>query len=593
MQTLRRTARPKDRATHGSNGGTLTWAPIFLLTLLASCNIGEGFTELGDNLLAGDAALLDRPGRRLRKGSYSDLTIDGSLDEGGRVLALHHTKDETGLAIVPFLDGDACDVFPAVQFERVSSRVDIDLSAMVAVQTSVNESGRGTIRFVDFECQDVLSSIEDAGLPRAVFPETSPTGLLLLTGSLDLHLIDVKSKELTFIAHDVQSAQASGTNLWTLENGVLVGRDQDLEKFAELGSNVTEYIPQAGGDDVVFVEGGELFGWSRSTSAKEEEGAQGDLRKIAEDVCGVSALAPKVLSYLSPCDARRLELEVQGEAVGLDLTHVKLRTPDGVLLRFPLDVQLGSSDEPSHFMLIQSEDPAALSGDLLVATLPPAPEVDGDGVVELSFDKLESRISFVQDTFLQDWDGTKGTLMEPVEDDGVVTGLRKVKEGIVLLPGRAPFNTPGVLLDFDGTSGTLAQLSRKDGKTSTKEFTSGVPIQFFTTETDTDAIAYVGDLNPETNVGIPYLLTSQGPLATGKASFVNTLRFLDQPRALAYLAPKGDSGAELHAYLIEAGIDMVLAAGVNEYRGLPWPSPGILYSVWEGDNAGLWFSKAR
>jgi hypothetical protein len=586
--------RENDAASGGDPGSfSMLVKPKVALALLGlsvglgACNIGDGFADLGDVLLP-DAALLDRPGRRLRAGSYSDLTVDGSLDDGGRVLALRHDEGDIGLAVVPFLEGDPCDLYPAVGFERVSSRVSLDLGAIVAVQTTADSSGRGTIRFVDFNCEDVLPSVGDATLPRVVFPESSPRGLLVFTGTGTLELIDVEKKSLVPISKNVEVARVAGDTLWTLEGGALIGRDDDLDELVSLGSEVTEFVADVGESDVVFVEGGQLFAW---TEGQKEDGG---LRVIAEDACNVRALSPKVLSFLSPCASARFTMEVAGEAVGRDEPHLLVLGPEGVLSRFTPDARFGFTDEASYFQAIRNADPAALSGELVAAILPPKPELNSEGAIELEFTVVADNVSLVQGQWLQNWDGSVGDLMEATENEGELPELNVIKRGVTLLPGIDPFDRPGLLVDFDGVTGTLTELTRSKGKISSKTLTPSVPLQGITSEADSEYVAYVGKFDPELGVGVPYLLANESPIALGKEAFVGTLRFLDQPRAVAYLGPTdGPSGAALRAYLLESGIDLLVADGVNEYRGLPWPSPGILYSVWEGENAGLWLAKAR
>jgi len=551
--------------------------------------LADGFTSLGDDLLLPDAALLDRPGRQLAQGSFAGLTVDGSLEDGGRVLAMRYEDDEAGFTVVPFLDDESCEIFPAVNFERVSSRINLDLPAIVAVQTTRDETGRGQVRFVDFKCQDVLAPLEDANLPRVPFPDGMARGLLLLADSNTLYFIDAEQKEQKLVAKDVQRARVSGSKLWTIESGVLVGRDEDLVEIARIGSAVEDFAPDVGQDDVAFLEGGELFGWKAGKDeSDEDEGSSDTLRQIAEDACHLEAPSPKILAYYSPCAERKLELEVAASAVGLEGANVKIRGPKDTLLE--TNINFGFDKQPSRIIVLQNSEPDASAGELLWADIPVGPELEDDRVIELEWASLGEDISYVGGSYVQSFDGVQGTLMDFKEADDEAPQLRKLLEGVTQLPGITPFDDPGVLTGFDGTSGTLVRLGEKNGKLTQKVLTERVPLQSITSEGE--SIAYVGNFDGA--FGDVFLLDDDDLEAVAQDAMPGTLRFLDQPRAVAYLGKsKAKSGAALHAYLTDSGIDLLIADGVNEYRGLPWPSPGVLYSVWEGENAGLWLSKAR
>jgi hypothetical protein len=40
-------------------------------------------------------------------------------------------------------------------------------------------------------------------------------------------------------------------------------------------------------------------------------------------------------------------------------------------------------------------------------------------------------------------------------------------------------------------------------------------------------------------------------------------------------------------------LEITLNDQVNEFHSLPWPSPGMLYSVDQGNSAGIWFARAK
>lgn len=551
-----------------------------------------GFRDLGDSILDPNAALLDKPGRRLASGSYSGLLIDGSLEEGGRVLAYHHEKEKVSLSVIPFLEGTACDFSPVIAFERISSKVDIDLDAVVAVQTTGETGGRGTIKFINFDCEERMPPLKDAYLPRVAFPSKSPRGVLSSTGDGDLYLIDPVKREQILISSEVSQISVNGSELWTLEHGALVVRDEEFGVISQFGENVTTYIFGPGGkdgDDVYFLDESGLSGWS------EEKG----VRAITRDACSPFMLSPQVLAYFSPCEERRLMLEMPAQTVGLDAKkgRVTVRGPAHILTQTWPILRFGFEDGPSRILALKGEDAGASSGTLVALDIPKEPSLDEDGFVNISEQELGDGFYLVGNDLFKNYSAGAGDLYVLREDDDhVILDVEFIKGDIAPLPGSGALSDRGVLSEFDRESrvGRLTRLD--DGKSSTdiELLTKKVPYQSFVTESETGDFAYVGEFDVKAAVGKAFLLHKGKPKAVAERSLVGTLRFLEQPRALVYLSPSSKpSGTELHAYLLESGIDLLVQDGVTEYRGLPWPAPGILYSVWEGENAGIWFSKAR
>lgn len=587
--------RGSTRTRHTRRLGFFVWGIATTIALIQAGCLDAGFRDLADSVLDPDAALLDRPGRRIAAGVYSRLTIDGSLSEGGRVLAYRHdTKEPPSLAIIPFLDGDACEYSPAISFERISSKVDIELDAVVAVQTSGEVGGLGTIRFVDFGCQEVLSPLEDAYMPRIAFPSKSPRGVLTTTSQGELFLIDPVEREKIMVSPSVSQIVVNGSELWTVEDGQLVGRNEELELLEKLGDNVSAFLFGPGGkeeDAVFFMDDGGLFGWSKRNG----------VRLVARDVCAPFMLTPQVLAYFSPCEERRLMLEVPAQALGFssDDERVTIQGPSQTLTRSGPVVRFGFEGAASRILVLTADDPEAEEGTLVSLDIPKRPPQDEDGIVITEGTELGEGFSFVGSDLFKRYTQGAGDLYALHEyEDGEILEIVLVASDVALLPGMSTAKQRGVLTDFDRDTGrgTLARLSQEDPDQSTIEpLTSDVPRQSIAVDTTTSDIAFVGEMESEASVGKAFLLrTNRAPKAVAKRSFVDTVRFLEQPRAVVYLSPSSaPTGTELHAYLIDSGLDLLIQDGVTEYRGLPWPAPGILYSVSDGESAGIWFSKAR
>lgn len=575
--------------------GLFVWGAATAIALIQAGCLEAGFRDLADSVLDPDAALLDRPGRRIASGTYSRLTIDGSLSEGGRVLAYRHdTKKSPSLAIIPFLEGESCEYSPAISFERVSSKVDIELDAVVAVQTTGEVGGLGTIRFIDFHCEEVMSPLKDAYMPRIAFPSKSPRGVLATTSEGELYLIDPVEKEKILVSPSVSQVMVNSSELWTVEEGQLVGRNEELELLEKLGDNVSEFMFGPGGkeeDSVFFLDDAGLFGWSKRNG----------VRPIAEDVCAPLMITPQVLAYFSPCEERRLMLEVPAQALGFpaDDERVTIQGPSQTLTHLGPVTRFGFEGASSRILVLTSDDPGADEGTLVSLEIPKLPEQNKKGVVIPEGVELGEGFTFVGNDLFKRFSEGAGDLYAIHEnEDGEIVEIALVAEHVAFLPGMSSGKQRGVLTDFDRETGlgTLARLSQSESDgTDLEVFTSNVPRQSIAADTETSDVAFVGEIDRDPSVGKAFLLRSgRAPKKIAEKSYVDTLRFLEQPRAVVYLSPSSaPTGTELHAYLIDAGLDLKIQDRVTEYRGLPWPAPGILYAVSEGDSAGIWFSKAR
>jgi hypothetical protein len=81
------------------------------------------------------------------------------------------------------------------------------------------------------------------------------------------------------------------------------------------------------------------------------------------------------------------------------------------------------------------------------------------------------------------------------------------------------------------------------------------------------------------------------PLASGVArgAFIFTQQF-DSVLMLAGRGAETQTNT-LRMHLMRSGRDYVLHDGVTEAREVAFPSPGVLYNVVVGDDAGVWFAK--
>lgn len=550
------------------------------LSLFAGCDLQGNVEDLGGSLLDPDAALLDAPGRKLASGHYGNLELDGSLETGGYVLAKHYEDDAQSLSIISFVGDGKCEVSPVSEFQRVSSRVDVALPGLVAYQRTRDDDGLGDVEFVGFDCAPKLETIPGASLPDVPFPRSAPEGMLTLGSDGKLTYIDVVDGRISTAVEGVSSGRAESTYLWTLESSVVKVYDSSFEELASWGENVTDLM---------------ILGAEHEPSAAivDDSGLNfvdvetGEKTLIAADGCAPKSLGSNVIAYLSPCASRTLKLSVPGGLLLSEADRVTVEVASNVIHH---ETALGDwKGKNSELLYLTNDDAAATTGQLHVLRMNEDPELSTDRVLAESAYILGGNIYL-------DWDGGRGRLMTPhyEEESGtmMLDDLTEVATDVAQLPGGSYLSDRGALVNFDGEVGDLCVLTEAESGYPCSLLASKVPVQTQATEEKTDAFAFVGDYDGSS--GTAYLVIGGNARAIGTDAIPGTLRFLEQPRAVAYLVNAGEPGtATLRAWLIDSELDLHVADRVSEYRELPWPSPGLLYSVPEGDNAGIWFAKAR
>lgn len=559
---------------------------------VSGCNLADNLGDLGDSLLNPDAELLEVPGRQLAHGHYSHLELDGSLDSGGWVVAQRHDLDEEAVSIISFAGDGQCELPGAVQFRRISSRVDLSLPGLLAYERR-DADGTPIVDFAGFDCTSRLTPVKNGTLPSATFPRSSPRGLLLLGHDGRLLLVDAVDQrlrdiatEVTFGVSQVQAGKPGSDRLWILrghgDERELVVFDSELEPIQAFpGIHQVTLLANWPGQDAVVTDAEGLHFLSLENNTKE---------LIDPEGCEPLPYGGQRLAYFSPCSERRLRFSVPGKLVGREEEQFTIDVGPNVVAPSKIIVFWQGADS-FLFYLVNPDDPNATVGELRLAErLGADPEDRVDADRSLAFDShLDGQ------HILVDWDGTSGTLVKPnltVRQDDVTVrdfeGLTEVAQGVV----PTLFFPYGVLINYDGAVGDLVRLERSVDEYVQTPLVSGVPLQLPASDVTSGAFAVVGDY--ANGSGTAYLVLGDTPQPVANNVLPNTLAFLEQPRALTYLARDGSTDtAELRAWLIDAELDIRVSERVSEYRGLPWPSAGLLYAVRSGDRAGLWFAKAR
>ena len=553
---------------------------MFLASLmLAGCDLGQGLIDNSNALTSPEPVLLDQPGRQLAEGSYRDLVIDGSVDKGGYVLAIEETREsEPQLLILPYREDKGCNVKNTTSFARVASRVDIELPGLVAVQESVDQNGKGPIRFVGFDCEDKIPAVSSAALPTLLFPIEAPEGVLLLESNQILSLIDPRRLERVEIARNVTSASVARQRLYTIENGRLVIRDATRTVIAELGKNVEEFTTQAAQTlGIAYRDEEGLFVWQDDQTTL-----------ITPNGCGLSANSNQLITSYLDCEKKQPLLLIGGELLSDAAQYLVLTGPPNsghFELWLPLGNKGSTQQDLSLAIMLES------SGSSIEPTSALRP-------LDVEFFSFAKNTRKKQGYYYQNLDSVEGDLLQLRRDEkGMPKNFEVLAERVAQLPGNSPFSPAGVLINFDPDKST-GQLVRLQQKKDDPFFivqtpmAIGVPLQLHQFDLENSRQAFVSDINK----GVGQLVISQEEEMQRVAQSVlpDTLQLMTEPAAVVYLGrSKSDSKLALRAWLINDELELVISPNVEEYRIIPWPSPGLLYSVPTGADAGIWLSKAR
>ena len=576
------------RASKGRSGSKLLGLCLLAAApLTLACNIEGNVGGLADTLLDPEPASIDSPGRKIVSGQYSSLELDASLSVGARLLALRHDREDAELAVIPFEGGDACHVSDVQRFLRLASQVDINLPPIISVLGNLQD-GRGTLRFIDFGCQEVMPALEDVSLPQVLYPRSAPTGFLALSGSGTVHFLDVVERKVSTVAENVRIGRVGSKYLWLVEQGELLARDDKFDVKLRYGTDVQDFalfsgLKEQGVTDVVYLEAGTVY---------LAAGGADEAVALADDACSITDVGHSgVFAFYSPCAARRLNLAYKASLAGLDDADIQVTALSEQTID-PRQIDLFWGDGYGAALFITNADGASDRGDLTLQVF------DAETSEAETATVLESSAHIGTGGVVRvDYTGTSGTVMRAVvevDDDGrpQLASLDPIAEGVAQLPGVTISSSLGVLANYDDSAATgeLVLFSYDLDEPPTR-LAQGVPIQRHARDATRQRSAFVADFDGET--GMAYMVDGKTVTPLGQGVLPGTLAFVEMPNAVAYLSNRDGRKNALTLYLLEPETEAVVNVGVNEFHGLPWPSPGILYSVSEGADPGIWFARAR
>jgi len=403
-------------------------------------------------------------------------------------------------------------------------------------------------------------------------PTGTGTGLLIRTPEQGLALIDPWSESSQLVAHSVRGndpASAFGRYLW-VDDGSIVISDPTLTPIARFGEGVSEIGVSPQDAELAYIEpnpagtGGTLF----------VVNALGDQqpRELANDACGLRYLSigsSRKLSYLSPCADRRLVLRDRADNSTLVIADGVAGAPSAYLIgrdwRLAY-VTTASPDTPTGTLwlrkAVEGDEPQLIAEHARANLSAVTP--DGGGLLTML-----------------DWSNTGGRLVEWRAE-----GLNEVADKVLEIApvGQLANEDLTLLANFNGTTGDLLRLRRD---LTTEVLASGVPARSAAQD------AFLANFDG-----------SQGELRLfhredGSSELLGTgvsrgsFKFAQQFKGVMMLTGRDPetNTSSFEVRLLDSGQSYLLNTGVTEAREVAFPSPGLIYNVVEGDQAGVWFSK--
>jgi hypothetical protein len=537
---------------------------------LAACELGANFGDLGEQLLDPDVQAVDAPGRRWVEGPHFDLNI--IEDQNGKRYAAAR-NEQSELVLIDFEEERFCRAGVVARYtEAVTARARPALVPLLITRDRAEgEPPELLLSFTTFDCQRSAFSVPVSGLPDRVvqgLPSGSGTGLLVKSPAGALLLVDPWQETLTLLANSVRGddpVSAFGNYLW-VDGGVIAISDGDLKPLAFVGTDVVALSASPEDGQLAYIEA--ASGDSGTLYTVDARGSKAPVQ-VATDACNMRYLTldgRRQLSYLAPCSARQLILR--------DVRDESERVIDANVAGFP-SVRNLSGQSVLTYVTTESRD--VPNGTLWL--------INADQSKVAIAENTRVGPSIVSDDggllAVLDWANNGGRLVEWRPD-----ALTEVAQGVIELGplGRLDNDDLTLLGNFDGQTGDLLRL-RAD--LSTEVLASGVPTR------SGNADAFLANFADEQG---DLMLFDRGDgssqtLASGVArgAFIFTQQFSSVLMLAGRDAETRTNTLRMH--LLRSKRDYVLHDGVTEAREVAFPSPGILYNVIAGDDAGVWFAK--
>ncbi len=545
----------------------------------AGCELGNTLGDVAGQLADPELESVETGGRQIAAGTYRDVRFDGTAADGAFVVAL---RDGNQLSITPFNGGKGCEPGPARAYRNALLRTEDDskkLDARIAFQTPQTEEDPGELRFTNFACEVDEVTVPGGSLPIAVRFSADP-GFIVQDLEESLFYVNPWRNELKLLAEDairiddkrraIFAPGAGGAEkMWAIAGGELIVRDNQLRLEHTLGKDLVKEdlvalahsSSGAGGPMVALLnEAGDLY-----TALASDLDA---VKRIDTNACEMGfnvGLNGRELIYYSPCEDRHLisyELDTDTRrdlGKGVQRYRITGMTESGPLVLYVTDVD--------EFL------PEV--GTLWVRWGDNAPIRIGErGNLALSLVTVEQDMQVVLNWSDKGGDLYVGKLGD--EDmDPVATEV-------------AYMSPLGIVSEFDGANGKLQKLDAEDG--SLELLAKSASIYGVKVDSLTQRGLFLSDFDGQEGAltlldGTKTRLISEN-VRPGQYQFTALLPMV------TVLSDLEAGTATLKLRHLERDEEVIVSTGVAEAVEVGWPREGMLYSVPEGERAGVWFAGA-
>jgi hypothetical protein len=558
---------------------------MLALSALAGCDPTSGLADTADAALPSEKRYFDGRGSKLSEGPWHRVVVDLDIDTLYHVGARRLDDEQPTFHVFGVDAQDGCGVSPNAGTWLMGKPGPAPFRLLPYLE-SIDDRGRGLLRFMTLDCEVQQIAVEDAGRP---YPRLFDHGYLVPT-KRGYTFVDPWAGESHEVAAHLQRAL-----VWN--DAVLLWADDELKSFSDqfepqdqLGEGVVATVQLR--DDFLIEDAAGIarvrFDRDALTLASEPLlpegcGLQRSSVVSRDDVgawvvlelpCGspmptvlhIDAESFETLEQYEipfPADARHARALVAGvsEDGPLPLSFVYL-TDVGDEGRGTLWAWQAGADEPIFL---------GEQADIDSVFLEPS-DSEWDGVAQTNYQQLGGVVA--HDWIHFRWDGTTELIAERV--------VRNASSG-------------EILVNFDGVAGDLPHW----GAEELSILSQGVPPYLGEASSFTSPRRHAR-IDQFDGVSGRALLSNDhespalwDPLATGVTP--ESLRFAWFMPAVMFIEdfdPDSRTGA-LVAYNYELEARATIAEGVSSFDLTSYPWDGVIYAVPHGNRRGVWFSKAK
>jgi hypothetical protein len=550
-----------------------------LLLCNDACDPKAGFESAAGAIDPNQKSYVDGPGSRLAAGPFNTVGLDFDLDTDVHLLA--RRRDDLGTSMTLFGPSaqNGCTIAPNTSTWFASKPATKPYRLLPYLESRA-ANGLGTLRFSSVDCK-----VEPYTLDNALGPIDPPIdrGFLVRQGS-GLVLADPWNGTTEPIVSDLRRLILVGSQFLVWGDAQLITFDNDLNVLGRFGNHVTAITDLDYGAAFAVEDDDGLH-----SLILDWNGPSFSFDTVDAEACALGPISDELgwVTVHSPCSDGHLLAESIDLSGGV--TAKQLAFGVAADSRFAKIAGANSTGAATTLLAYYLEDVDASSGlGTLFAVKP-----DGEPLQIGVNAALERAISIRESATwagvaLVDvqaglgrlvrwaWDGTEETLAENVDQASTGPGLLANYDGhagdvlsldiqgnvSIVENGAPPFNTTARsnnytwalrLEHFDGVTGDLALAQSQGPGASFETVARGVPVnQYqFMTVVPLPGFAYIGDYDEQSLTG---------------TLFVQNLTL---------------------------GSTLTVAEHVSDFIATNYPLPGILYAVPVGQNAGLWFARAK